>query len=128
MYRVALRRGSSLYRGLVNSHCHRSYSRCCLGNFGSRYDGNGSTSQSHRWSSSSSVAVGAEPFLSGSSGSYVEAMYESWQNDRNSVHKVSSDNQLRPGKPDPLILISNFSNLHGGGRYVSIIHYCILWV
>lgn len=32
--------------------------------------------------------VAAEPFLSGSSGTYVEAMYESWQNDHASVHKV----------------------------------------
>ena len=30
----------------------------------------------------------AEPFLSGSSGTYVESMYESWQQDRSSVHKV----------------------------------------
>ena len=30
----------------------------------------------------------AEPFLSGSSGSYMEAMYESWQRDPSSVHKV----------------------------------------
>ena len=34
------------------------------------------------------MTVAAEPFLNGSSGSYVEAMYESWQKDRNSVHKV----------------------------------------
>ena len=33
-------------------------------------------------------STAAEPFLSGSSGTYVEAMYESWQNDRASVHKV----------------------------------------
>ena len=36
------------------------------------------------------MAVGSEPFLSGSSGTYVEAMYESWQKDRTSVHKVRS--------------------------------------
>ena len=33
-------------------------------------------------------SVAAEPFLNGSSGSYIEAMYESWQADRTSVHKV----------------------------------------
>ena len=32
--------------------------------------------------------VGHEPFLNGSSSSYIEAMYESWQADRTSVHKV----------------------------------------
>ena len=32
--------------------------------------------------------VAAEPFLNGSSSSYVEAMYESWQHDPASVHKV----------------------------------------
>lgn len=31
----------------------------------------------------------AEPFLSGSSSVYVEEMYSAWQNDPNSVHKVS---------------------------------------
>ena len=36
----------------------------------------------------SNAAVNAEPFLSGSSASYVEAMFESWQKDRSSVHKV----------------------------------------
>ena len=37
----------------------------------------------------SSTSVTAEPFLNGSSSSYVEAMYESWQKDPSSVHKVS---------------------------------------
>ena len=32
--------------------------------------------------------VTAEPFLNGSSSSYVEAMYESWQQNPSSVHKV----------------------------------------
>lgn len=36
---------------------------------------------------SSSNSASAEPFLSGSSGPYMEAMYESWQVDRTSVHK-----------------------------------------
>lgn len=31
----------------------------------------------------------AEPFLSGSSSVYVEEMYNSWQIDPNTVHKVS---------------------------------------
>ena len=33
-------------------------------------------------------SASAEPFLSGSSGSYIDAMYESWQKDKTSVHKV----------------------------------------
>lgn len=33
-------------------------------------------------------SASAEPFLSGSSGTYIEAMYESWQADKTSVHKV----------------------------------------
>lgn len=32
-------------------------------------------------------SVGAEPFINGTSSSYVEEMYESWQKDPNSVHK-----------------------------------------
>lgn len=36
------------------------------------------------------LPVTAEPFLNGSSSSYVEEMYVSWQKDPNSVHKVSS--------------------------------------
>lgn len=43
--------------------------------------------------SSSATNVAAEPFLNGSSGTYIEAMYESWQADRSSVHKVG-ENQL----------------------------------
>ena len=31
----------------------------------------------------------AEPFLNGSSSTYVEEMYESWKADASSVHKVS---------------------------------------
>lgn len=31
----------------------------------------------------------AEPFLSGSSSTYVEEMYLAWQRDPNSVHKVN---------------------------------------
>lgn len=30
----------------------------------------------------------AEPFISGSSSTYIEDMYEAWQRDPNSVHKV----------------------------------------
>ena len=33
--------------------------------------------------------VAAEPFLNGSSSTYVEEMYNSWLQDPNSVHKVS---------------------------------------
>ena len=35
----------------------------------------------------SSSAASAEPFLNGSSSSYVEEMYESWRADPSSVHK-----------------------------------------
>ena len=35
-----------------------------------------------------SSTVTAEPFLSGSSANYVEAMYETWQKDPSGVHKV----------------------------------------
>lgn len=35
-----------------------------------------------------SEAAAAEPFLSGSSSTYVEEMYLAWQRDPNSVHKV----------------------------------------
>ncbi len=31
----------------------------------------------------------AEPFLNGTSSSYVEAMYEEWSKDPSSVHKVT---------------------------------------
>lgn len=33
--------------------------------------------------------VASEPFLNGSSSSYIEEMYNSWYNDPSSVHKVS---------------------------------------
>lgn len=32
--------------------------------------------------------VAAEPFLNGSSSAYIEDMFEAWQRDPNSVHKV----------------------------------------
>ena len=32
--------------------------------------------------------VTAEPFLNGTSSSYIEAMYEEWAKDPSSVHKV----------------------------------------
>ena len=35
------------------------------------------------------TAVGAEPFINGTSSSYVEEMYDSWKEDPTSVHKVS---------------------------------------
>ena len=87
MHRVALRQGKQTCRTLVSAHSSCCYSLDCLRN-GHHFHRSGSLGQFHRWSSS--VPVGAEPFLSGSSGSYVEAMYESWQKDRNSVHKVTS--------------------------------------
>ena len=33
-------------------------------------------------------SAAAEPFLNGSSSTYVEDMYESWREDPSSVHKV----------------------------------------
>ena len=36
------------------------------------------------------TSVGAEPFINGTSSSYVEEMYDSWKSDPQSVHKVSS--------------------------------------
>ena len=36
----------------------------------------------------------AEPFLNGSSSSYIDEMYESWQQDPTSVHKVISCSQI----------------------------------
>ncbi len=96
MHRVALRQGKQACRTLAitNAHSSRRYSLNCLrnGHHFRRLNGGGTcTGLSHlSRSSSSGVPVGAEPFLSGSSGSYVEAMYESWQKDRSSVHKVTS--------------------------------------
>ena len=49
----------------------------------------------YRWTSTSAknpgnaALAGAEPFLSGSSSVYVEMMYDAWQKDPNSVHKVA---------------------------------------
>lgn len=85
MHRFALRGGRQTCRPLVNASSSRCYSLRCLGN-GHHFRGSSGLGQFHRWSSG--VPVGAEPFLNGSSGSYVEAMYESWQIDRSSVHKV----------------------------------------
>ena len=86
MHRVALGQGKQACRSLavINTHSSRRYSLNCLRN-GHRFC---RLIGQNRWNSG--VPVGAEPFLSGSSGSYVEAMYESWQKDRSSVHKVTS--------------------------------------
>lgn len=35
------------------------------------------------------TSAGAEPFINGTSSSYVEEMYDSWKSDPQSVHKVS---------------------------------------
>ena len=86
MHRVALGQGKQACRSLavINTHSSRRYSLNSLRN-GHRFC---RLIGQNRWNSG--VPVGAEPFLSGSSGSYVEAMYESWQKDRSSVHKVTS--------------------------------------
>lgn len=39
--------------------------------------------------------VAAEPFLNGSSSNYVEEMYNAWQEDPSSVHKVGFYNPQR---------------------------------
>ena len=88
MHRVALRQGTQTCRTFINAHSRRRGLHCLRNDH--HFRGNGILGQFHRWSSGSSVTVGAEPFLSGSSGSYVEAMYESWQKDRSSVHKVTA--------------------------------------
>uniref|UniRef100_A0A1X7TY60 2-oxoglutarate dehydrogenase, mitochondrial n=1 Tax=Amphimedon queenslandica TaxID=400682 RepID=A0A1X7TY60_AMPQE len=46
-----------------------------------------SPSLSLNWLRLQGSKASAEPFLSGSSSSYLEQMYESWQSDPNSVHK-----------------------------------------
>lgn len=49
-------------------------------------------------------SVGAEPFINGTSSSYVEEMYESWKEDPTSVHKSwdiffrNADNGASPGQ------------------------------
>lgn len=40
--------------------------------------------------------VAAEPFLSGTSGSYVEEMYYAWLEDPKSVHKVGPGASVAP--------------------------------
>jgi len=44
--------------------------------------------QVSRFYSTSATSVVAEPFLNGTSSTYVEEMYESWLENPNSVHKV----------------------------------------
>lgn len=39
-------------------------------------------------SAAAAISAAAEPFLSGSSGLYVEQMFEAWSQDPSSVHKV----------------------------------------
>lgn len=41
-----------------------------------------------------STPVAAEPFLNGSSSTYVEDMYNAWLQDPSSVHAVSSFNKI----------------------------------
>jgi len=41
----------------------------------------------HAYRAAAKSTAAAEPFLNGSSSTYVEEMYESWQHDPNSVHK-----------------------------------------
>lgn len=40
------------------------------------------------WGRHFGTQAAAEPFMNGSSSSYIEDMFESWQRDPNSVHKV----------------------------------------
>ena len=59
------------------SALYRSYATTTAG--GSRDGG-----QSRNYA----TAAAAEPFLNGSSSAYIEDMFEAWQSDPNSVHKV----------------------------------------
>lgn len=85
MYRAALKRARGVCpqstRGLAQL---LSYAR---------HDGDARchVSGPHRYSVvTRGYGTGAEePFLNGSSGSYIDAMYDSWQADRSSVHKVN---------------------------------------
>ena len=43
----------------------------------------------HAFRVAAKSTAAAEPFLNGSSSTYVEEMYESWRQDPTSVHKVS---------------------------------------
>lgn len=89
--RTTQRQSGHVCRTLIPAHFRHAYSLERLGQnkttVTSLSSSSSIASRLHRWSSSS-VTVQSEPFLSGSSGTYVEAMYESWQRDRNSVHKV----------------------------------------
>uniref|UniRef100_A0A914MB68 2-oxoglutarate dehydrogenase, mitochondrial n=1 Tax=Meloidogyne incognita TaxID=6306 RepID=A0A914MB68_MELIC len=58
-------------------------------------------SLSVRWLQTPHSRVAAEPFMNGSSGIYIEQMYESWLHDKSSVHK-SWD--------------AYFSNVHAGAE------------
>ena len=81
MYRVALlKRACTLHpQRLIRSLVHlSSYSN---------HHGNGANC--HGYGVVRGYGTEAEePFLNASSGSYIEAMYENWQADRSSVHKV----------------------------------------
>ncbi|CAK5075418.1 unnamed protein product [Meloidogyne enterolobii] len=44
-------------------------------------------SLSVKWLQTPHSRVAAEPFMNGSSGIYIEQMYESWLHDKSSVHK-----------------------------------------
>ena len=41
------------------------------------------------------TSSGAEPFINGTSGAYVEEMWESWKEDPTSVHKVGHNSRSR---------------------------------
>lgn len=98
MYRILskARDGTGAVRRLVSySSCARGRLVHCHGNshgYGSRYYGYVLRCQGHSMARREySSAASAEPFLSGTSGTYIEAMYESWKVDRTSVHKVSAE-------------------------------------
>ena len=77
----------TLLRSSTPHHQHQPWNTSvrCLGSdhryYGHRH-GNGTHCRGY------ASRAGSEPFLSGSSGSYMEAMYESWKRDPSSVHKV----------------------------------------
>ena len=50
--------------------------------------GSGNDLKSRQMSTATAKAAAAEPFLSGTSSNYADAMYAAWKKDPNSVHQV----------------------------------------
>ena len=87
MYRVAFKRACSLHLWSVGGSIQLSSANPHASHGNTHCYGCGTRLQGHTVTRGYSKGA-EEPFLSGSSGSYIESMYESWQADRSSVHKV----------------------------------------